>query len=1033
MSGLQGVIAETAQPEPPKSSVTGTRLLPRTTAALAVFRETKPAPSPGITPKTPVRSKASLSEIASSTTSTVPPGPRTPSPLKYLTDSSINPDSPDPSIVLRPDAVGGNSLAKVYGSVLQPASTIASFVCSACDAPFLPDATIYPAPDNPKIYFCRSCFSENGGSRGFCEACGQEVIRLKAEGGFVENGGRVWHNRCFRCEGCERDISTRPMVDVLGRPCCDDCFDDCLKRGKGKSAQSSRNPSPASKALRSNISRTGTPNSRLDSTAGLASPSNNPGGLKKSSSYGGLSQGSQVVEELARRIGVSPSRSPIRDAKPFPPEAERSTSDLSRSITNRLTSLTLEPPSPGSYQSSQDDDNSSYTSKRIAAADFATSPPRLSHSGSSSSLTSSISSHAPTNETHTTPTKAHQQKSAENSLSGARTSLNSATSGLLTPGSTPTQSPTRTPPPARTINIASPPGSISKIPSLRGKGSLSGVTSPPRKDRGTPVSEIFSTPPRIPSSSSKAKTPSRIPSIPSPNIKGTPTRTNGSTGGRLSLTIPMSESESNAKCERCEKQLYSFGSTKGKIVSVPPPAEDVGGRVHCYHAECFRCDACEGVFVEQEGTAGFVRFESGVRHIECTPSSRLKIYKHASLDSISPLRESIDAGRKPSNAGIPGRTGSARPNWDSASSSSIPRLAFGTHRSAASIASLSSSSTVGASASTPGPTATPRFGSATSCPGCRMTVSPMERGIVPGPGATKWHGPCLVCGGKRSAANKRASGAWTGRDESLPKSPGCGKKLDSAAKGDLSEGVMWCRDCWDQTRSGAALSSTSPVLSPTFSTSSAGGIFPSSSSTSRPNSALGLNGAAAGLGTTTLARQISRSGSGATSPIRRHFQLPGTISEADVLTEFDEGDAPERRPKSVAGQYLSGRSTSPLKMQFSGMGLAGAGDRSPSPVVRPQSTGSGYFRSTSPVRRQYTGTTAIGGDEVEPMAIQYTGGGVPVTRQLTSRRPRSAVGMNRSIGSQKSMDGGRGMFLVRQMTGQAQTMSSTEGGGEVVD
>lgn len=81
----------------------------------------------------------------------------------------------------------------------------------------------------------------------------------------------------------------------------------------------------------------------------------------------------------------------------------------------------------------------------------------------------------------------------------------------------------------------------------------------------------------------------------------------------------MSESESDAKCEKCARQLYSVSSAKGKIVTVPPAAEDTAGRMRSYHAECFRCDACEGVFVEQEGTAGFVRFESGVRHIEVCP------------------------------------------------------------------------------------------------------------------------------------------------------------------------------------------------------------------------------------------------------------------------------------------------------------------------------------------------------------------------------------------------------------------------------
>ena len=80
----------------------------------------------------------------------------------------------------------------------------------------------------------------------------------------------------------------------------------------------------------------------------------------------------------------------------------------------------------------------------------------------------------------------------------------------------------------------------------------------------------------------------------------------------------------------------------------------------------------------------------------------------------------------------------------------------------------------------------PRFGSSAACPGCNKSVSAMERGVVPGPQGTRWHSICLVCGGK-DATNRK------GRRED-DKQPGCGKKLDSAAKGD-GEGGVWCREC----------------------------------------------------------------------------------------------------------------------------------------------------------------------------------------------------------------------------------------------
>lgn len=73
-----------------------------------------------------------------------------------------------------------------------------------------------------------------------------------------------------------------------------------------------------------------------------------------------------------------------------------------------------------------------------------------------------------------------------------------------------------------------------------------------------------------------------------------------------------------------------------------------------------------------------------------------------------------------------------------------------------------------------------------ACPGCHKSVSVMEKGVVPGPQGTKWHSTCLVCGGK-DATNRK------GRRED-DKQPGCGKRLDSAAKAD-GEGGVWCREC----------------------------------------------------------------------------------------------------------------------------------------------------------------------------------------------------------------------------------------------
>lgn len=165
--------------------------------------------------------------------------PRSTSPTKHYTGlhrSELSEEHAEKGILPSPH---GSELAKVYGSVLQPKETLDSFACAICATSFPPDATIYPDPSSTDAsgaessasrFLCRSCFVVHGGSKGDCPGCGRPVLILKSEGGFVENSGRVWHKKCFCCEGCEKNIGDHPMVDLLGRPCCADCFDTCLKR-----------------------------------------------------------------------------------------------------------------------------------------------------------------------------------------------------------------------------------------------------------------------------------------------------------------------------------------------------------------------------------------------------------------------------------------------------------------------------------------------------------------------------------------------------------------------------------------------------------------------------------------------------------------------------------------------------------------------------------------------------------------------------------------------------------------------------------
>lgn len=474
----------------------------------------------------------------------------------------------------------------------------------------------------------------------------------------MENSGRVWHSKCFKCEGCGRDISTRPMVDVLGRPCCADCFDDCLNRGRG-SARASRNPSPASKAvgMTSPVTTRGkSAGSRPESA--LSVSHSNPGGLRKSPSQPGLDAPNAVVEELARRIGApSPSRKASRDSSPVlrsSPSRELKkddafTSSLNRSITDRLAALAVDSP-PGSRSSP----GSSSPPKRYPGLDFGTPSKGSTAPASPTSVDSPPRS--PSKSPSRTPFATSQDQESEPSPAPPR-SADRASLGLLTPGSTPTQSPMSTPP-ARPSTFTSTPGTGSRIPSLRGRHSITSITSPPPSTSSPGVNSPSGTP-RRPSGAT-----SRIPSVSSPKtstgghtpVKSTPFKSNLPTIASSPASSPAStivvktkperpsltaltRPSPDEKCNKCEGRLHSVGSS-GRIVSVPSVD---GERVEQYHAGCFCCEACGGTFAEVAGAASFVRFEGGVRHLEV----RRLLYSEACLRMLTLLGHSVPP-RRPS-------------------------------------------------------------------------------------------------------------------------------------------------------------------------------------------------------------------------------------------------------------------------------------------------------------------------------------------------------------------------------------------------
>jgi len=197
---------------------------------------------------------------------------RTPSPTKQLPNAAALANTLNSSPSGNPILDDGITLSKVYGSVLQDPKSLKSYACTNCNDIFSRDATLFPDPDEPTRMLCRHCFLSTSGVKGECAGCNKPVVRLRQEGQFVENSGKVWHKKCFECNGCSKNIAANPSVDLYGRPCCPDCFDTSPHR-----------------PMQSKSTTPGRDEAKL----------NNLGGFS-----GSNKDGSPALEELSRRLGV---------------------------------------------------------------------------------------------------------------------------------------------------------------------------------------------------------------------------------------------------------------------------------------------------------------------------------------------------------------------------------------------------------------------------------------------------------------------------------------------------------------------------------------------------------------------------------------------------------------------------------------------------------------------------------------------------------------------------------------------------------
>ncbi|EGN97523.1 hypothetical protein SERLA73DRAFT_124207 [Serpula lacrymans var. lacrymans S7.3] len=929
-----------------------------------------PRPNAPSTPSSTINLSHRVSAHISSTT-------RPPSPLKQSV--SLPPSSPD----LHPPSPSYASLAanilpspyaptlsKVYGSVLQPKESLASFSCALCSSEFPPDATIYPDPSSSSLsgstssihttdrFLCRPCFIENGGSKGQCPTCQRPVLILKSEGGFIENSGRVWHKRCFRCQSCYKNIGDTPMVDLLGHPSCADCFDSCLKRDK----------TTPRKTRESDLEFTRGERDRLHGGLGdVRSREGSPALEELEQRLGILKDrdGSPAIDELTRRLSVVLNRTPTKDS-PAPATSKRgrrsenegqgSANSLAQRSHDRFSTPDSRHDSPKRLFSPESTSPVRYGAPAVGrpsldaieemkrrflrqslSADDIVSPPPSSSSTLPSPLPHSASS--PVTFKSPTPQKVASRIPVAKRLSGSpvqrsRDSTSSVTSSRdrdswipATPDLTSEFSDATT----LSSGPSSPPafnspgfrddvfvhgsggrggerrrsrgedvgyGGISKFdippvqalkPSITGQSLKSSYTGQSVKPSftGQSIKSNHTGQPLKPSYTGQSLKPSHTgqslkPSHTGQSLKPFHTGQSQTQPLKPALTgqpLRAATLSTDSLCAKCGGALFA-SQAGGRFVTVPEVSATGYGTPKTYHTECFRCVICDGPFRESgTGQAVFVRGEGGACHVDVGLSIDLvlKCWTRTSSSSVTPSS---------SNTNTISNRNSPKPHSSRYERPLAPP-------SAPAIS-----------------TSFPRFGSSTACPGCRKNVSPMEMGVVPGPQGSRWHATCLVCGGK---------GAGKGRGKRKDE-PGCGKRLDSAAKSD-GEGGVWCRECLLllplslRTPQVSAESPTKPLV-PSF------------------------TGRSVGERTTTMARQFTGLG-GADAALMR--QLTGG------------GLSPTRQ--------LTG---SPTKMFGSGGGGREGG-----------------------------------------------GFNVPGTPRP---RPKSVIGM-RSVGGGKSVDEGRGMFLVRQMTG----------------
>lgn len=502
-------------------------------------------------------------------------------------------------------SLNDTTLSKVYGSVLQPKESLTTHSCATCATPFLPDATIYPDPTLPESdeprFLCRQCFIVGGGSKGLCPTCSKPVTILKAEGGFVYAADRYWHKKCFNCEGCTKNIGECPMLDLLGRPSCADCFDTCLSREPLTPKRSTVAPDQSSPSIKQR----------------------NPGGYSSSSGVSNkLRDSSSAIEELEQRLGIARSR----EGSPVIEELSQRLSSIGKDYQFRASPTGPPHAQPNRLNGSPNPGRRLERLKSLEFNEQIDSSP-LSTFGSPRRT---LSSPTPTTEAVEEMKKRFLRHSMEPPALSTTTLLESFPGTPLSPlrpsypsASPRTNSMLRTP--VLTSEILSPssstPDLISDFSDTLTQSSFSGVDSPPRTSE--PLlgqSHDYGHTVLVHSDEAIAEGTKTTLTSPDQTYQSTVKLKPQATTTPVKTSIPTGASEqvgsmsANTMCAKCDRPLFAL-KDGGRFVTVPGEKDtDVP---QTYHEDCFCCALCGHTFKESgSGQAMFVKSPAGPAHVE---------------------------------------------------------------------------------------------------------------------------------------------------------------------------------------------------------------------------------------------------------------------------------------------------------------------------------------------------------------------------------------------------------------------------------